>query len=513
MLRIKVAEDDAILDFQTASPFSLIDQDGNVIFDRVQSDLKWRVRLTSHESSHTVYALMVGSTRTQEQARKVIQKRLPCDYQPRIRPAGSQVYINEKLLSNNVNYQILIGEFNTFEDAQNYGWHIHDRFDTEVIREKIREPRGIFEVFDEQLGRSARINTGFKLVSNESDSEINFYLLEKVTSSKIKIRDRFTSSMPAYFMPGDSGLLVVSEVPLEAYLKRIIPFDLLEEFPFEALKCQAIASRSWTIANLGLIHSDEPFDLCSGSHCQRLSRRTETGGMMVRAAEETHGEFVFYKDELCETPYTWHCGGRTSPGRTGFNHASLPNLKGIFDGPNGDGFRPKLENEAHVTKWVRSKPDVYCNPSGRKVQTSKFAVLGTTFRWEVVYTRQELEDIIREKTGSDIGTLFDIIPVKRSQAGRLIEIEILASRRNLRIKRESRIRSVLSRTMLNSGCFVIEKESDGLGNPLVFIFVGAGQGHGAGLCQTGAMFMALDGKSYKEILRHYFKNTDVKKAY
>ncbi|MCB0312612.1 MAG: amidase, partial [Calditrichaeota bacterium] len=67
---------------------------------------------------------------------------------------------------------------------------------------------------------------------------------------------------------------------------------------------------------------------------------------------------------------------------------------------------------------------------------------------------------------------------------------------------------------LPSSCFLVERELDDTGTPISFTFVGAGQGHGVGMCKTGAAVMALEGHKYKEILEHYFNNkTKLKSIY
>ena len=113
----------------------------------------------------------------------------------------------------------------------------------------------------------------------------------------------------------------------------------------------------------------------------------------------------------------------------------------------------------------------------------------------------------------DIGTLFDIIPVKRSTSGRLKEIEILGSRKNIKIKSERDIRNALSDKTLLSSCFVVHSDIDDDGIPLHFTFYGAGAGHGVGMCQAGATAMSLNGKDYKSILNHYFKDVNLEKIY
>ena len=118
-----------------------------------------------------------------------------------------------------------------------------------------------------------------------------------------------------------------------------------------------------------------------------------------------------------------------------------------------------------------------------------------------------------KKTGEDIGTLYDIIPLQRGVSGRLTEIEILGSRKNLKIKRELNIRRALAETSLNSACFVVNMELGEMGTPITIAFRGAGWGHGVGMCQYGAAVMAAAGKSHEEILAHYYPGASIKTLY
>ena len=120
---------------------------------------------------------------------------------------------------------------------------------------------------------------------------------------------------------------------------------------------------------------------------------------------------------------------------------------------------PDLTTEAGVRKWINASPDVCCNLAGLNLPVSS-DYARKHFRWEISYTRPELESIIREKTGVDVGTLYDILPVRRGRSGRLLEIEVLGSRRNLRIKRELKIRRSLSASALESSCFIVDVVHD-----------------------------------------------------
>ena len=118
-----------------------------------------------------------------------------------------------------------------------------------------------------------------------------------------------------------------------------------------------------------------------------------------------------------------------------------------------------------------------------------------------------------EKTGEEIGIIYEIIPISRGVSGRIKEIEIFGSLKNVRISGELNIRSAFSETFLNSSCFIIQPETDSDGVPLSFLFVGAGKGHGVGLCKTGAAKMVSADIGHEAIINHYYEKCEIKRIY
>jgi len=172
-----------------------------------------------------------------------------------------------------------------------------------------------------------------------------------------------------------------------------------------------------------------------------------------------------------------------------------------------------LTKELDNDNWVNSKPEAWCNAGAFDDIPVILKKAERYFRWQVSYSHRELEGIIRRKLGEDIGTLINIIPLKRGVSGRLMEIEIQGSKRNIKVQRELNIRRILSPSYLYSACFSINVEYGDSGRPLNFIFKGAGWGHGVGMCQVGAGIQAAKKRKYTEILNSYYPGTTVKKIY
>jgi stage II sporulation protein D len=127
----------------------------------------------------------------------------------------------------------------------------------------------------------------------------------------------------------------------------------------------------------------------------------------------------------------------------------------------------------------------------------------SAYRWEQRYTRAELEALIASRLS--VGRLADIEPTKRGVSGRVVEVRITGSRGQFYM-RGFRIRTALG---IRENLFTVDRTLGPDGQVESYIFSGKGWGHGVGLCQVGAYGMALRGKSYEEILRHYYSGAEL----
>ena len=331
----------------------------------------------------------------------------------------------------------------------------------------------------------------------------------------------------------DKTIAAINEIPLEDYLRSVISSEMNSAAPKDFLKAHAILSRSWILTALN--HKEKTkktskspektadeevirwydreehdlFDVCADDHCQRyqgitkiLSRQAE------EAVRETRGRVITYQDKICDARYSKACGGLTENFETAWDDKRVPYLKSISDASVP---RHPIRTEEEAWAWFLAIPDAYCNTSNEGLlekvlpdfdrQTKGF------FRWTIEYSRSELEEILREKSGLDFGTLKEIAPIARGPSGRISRLRIAGSRRSAVVGKELEIRRWLSRTHLYSSAFVVTVEAGR------FTFRGAGWGHGVGLCQIGAAVMATRGFSVEKILKHYFHGVEIQKVY
>ena len=135
------------------------------------------------------------------------------------------------------------------------------------------------------------------------------------------------------------------------------------------------------------------------------------------------------------------------------------------------------------------------------------------FRWRVEYTQSQLAELICKNLGEDFGAITDLVPLARGKSGRIWKLRIVGTKKQFTIGKELEIRRALSESHLYSSAFVVDKSDIADGIPGRFTIVGAGWGHGVGLCQIGAAVMGEQGYSYDRILLHYYRGAEIKEIY
>ena len=407
--------------------------------------------------------------------------------------------------------------------------------------------------FGPMSGRfSAKATSGMVVLTDEHSHEISRAPLIRLTAHKdstfslfhVIVGKRFhwerredqTFQGDLILLPREDGTTTaINEIGLEDYLKSVISSEMSGDAPIEFLMAHAILSRSWllkaldrkkqtkeTSTSAGKVAEKEGevvrwykqedhdlFDVCADDHCQRYQGITKIiSDRAEEAVRKTSGRVITYQDEICDARYSKACGGLTEDFETAWEDKQVPCLVSISDAPVPH--RP-IGTEEEAVRWILSEPEAYCNTKDERLlgkilpdfdrETKGF------FRWTIEYSRKELEEILREKSGFDFGTLKEIVPLRRGPSGRIFRLKIVGSKRTMVVGKELEIRRWLSRSHLYSSAFFVMVEAER------FILQGGGWGHGVGLCQIGAAVMATRGFSAEEILRHYFRGIEIKKVY
>lgn len=236
-----------------------------------------------------------------------------------------------------------------------------------------------------------------------------------------------------------------------------------------------------------------------------------------QAVRDTCGQILMSGEDICDARFSKCCGGVTEEFQYCWEDNPQPYLVTLRDNEGGGTDVPDLTDEAEAEKWIRERPESFCNTDDRRIlsqvlndydqETSDF------YRWRVEYTQEQLSALISDKLKTDLGEITGLQPVARGRSGRIWKLRITGTKGSFTIGKELEIRRALSKTHLYSSAFVVDclDVSDGI--PRRFVLTGAGWGHGVGLCQIGAAMMGERGYTYDRILLHYYRGLEIRKIY
>ena len=304
---------------------------------------------------------------------------------------------------------------------------------------------------------------------------------------------------------------LINTIELEEYLKGVVSNEMPYYFGLEALKAQAVAARNYAIKpRTKVSKSYDVVDSVASQVYFGYNTETKEGN---KAVEETEGILAFYNTEPILALYSSCAGGYTEnysytfsdPDSKQFPSPLKPYLLAKPD--NKDTVA--LNREENAFNFYTTTPETYDNES-------KY------FRWTREWTRTELEDALKtnlpkqSKTGfvrpeyydnTNFGTLKDLRVVRRGNSGKIIYLDIVTTNGKYRIEKELVIRRLFTKngSAIPSANVVFVIDTD-LDNQITNIKAyGGGYGHGVGMSQHGANYMAKElKKSFDEILKHYY---------
>lgn len=329
-----------------------------------------------------------------------------------------------------------------------------------------------------------------------------------------KVTQKFAGTLK--FIVDGGKVTAVNIVGVEDYLLSVISSEMKASAGLEFLKAHAVISRSWVMAQVEhrqshVSRTPEPscpvsepvegaeeyikwfdhddhtlFDVCADDHCQRYQGLTMAVGDTVRkAVDQTWGLVLTSEGKICDARFSKCCGGRMELFSTCWEDKDYPYLQPLPD-----------------TADCVEGGDVFCDTKDEKIlsQVLNDYDLETRdfYRWRTEYSRAEVSDLVRRRSGMDFGTIRDLVPVERGPSGRLKRLKVVGDKKTMIIGKELIIRRWLSESHLKSSAFDIKWVGDRL------VLDGSGWGHGVGLCQIGAAVMASKGYTFDQILLHYY---------
>ena len=306
---------------------------------------------------------------------------------------------------------------------------------------------------------------------------------------------------------------IVNSINLEEYLKGVVPNEMPVHFGLEALKAQSVAARNYVLSPR--IKANPNYDVVDSVASQVYFGANTEKDLSNRAVEETTGIVALYDWDLILAQYSSTAGGYTESYENAFSDPATkqfpsnpkPYLKAM---PDYDKFEP-LNTEEAAEKFYKSKP-------------KSFDVKSSYYRWEREWNGQEIQEAVQNtiaaqsatgfikpavKKDETIGIIKEIKVKKRGDSGKIIELEIITDDKIYTVQKELVIRRLLTcqSKALPSANVVFEHEYDENGDLIYLKANGGGYGHGVGMSQYGAGYMATElKKSFDEILKHYYKD-------
>lgn len=348
------------------------------------------------------------------------------------------------------------------------------------------------------------------------------------------------------FVVESDKIVAINELPVEKYLESVISSEMSATSSLELLKAHAVISRSWLLAQMkkrrevaesgnnffSFTKKEDTlirwydredhtlFDVCADDHCQRYQGITkETSPHVAEAIRQTKGQILMDGEEICDARFSKCCGGITEEFQYCWEDTPKTYLTAVRDIALGvEHTLPNLTNEEEAEKWIRFNPPAFCNTQDKKIlsevlndydqETVNF------YRWNETLSQEKLQQLIADKLKMDLGAILDMKAVERGKSGRISKLQIIGTEKTFTIGKELEIRRTLSDSHLLSSAFVVDKyDKDEQGVPQRFELIGAGWGHGVGLCQIGAAVMGEQGYHYDAILLHYYQGAEIKKLY
>jgi len=266
--------------------------------------------------------------------------------------------------------------------------------------------------------------------------------------------------------PKPWGLLIVNVVALEDYLLGVVPAEMPSSYPMEAIKAQAVTARTYALANRGK-HASDGYDLCDTDNCQIYGGVSAETAKAAEAVRATAGMVITYEGRPARVMYSGDCGGATQDPFEASPERRLPYLCGVTE----------PADMPHTA-------------------------------WEAALSLKDIENKLLAAGIKQAAGLTAIRASSRSSSGRVTEFE-LTSRSGTALVSGNKLRIALGAHVIKSLLLTVEQTPEGL-----VLFKGRGTGHGIGLCQVGAKWLASPPRnwSFDQILAHYFPGTQIAAA-
>jgi SpoIID/LytB domain protein len=308
---------------------------------------------------------------------------------------------------------------------------------------------------------------------------------------------------PLKIQPNSYGnYTLVNQVPLETYLRGVVPYEIGGGAPSAAVEAQAIIARTYALRNLRRFEVDG-YELCADVHCQVYFGLQGVTANTDRAIAATRGLVLTYNNQLVDALYSSTTGGITAGFNDVWNGPDRPYLQSVLDSTTNvwDLSRYSLANEQNVRRFLGLK-------TGFNEQQERL------FRWryesKLPDMTQQLQKYLESKKHplSNLQSIQKMEVTERAESGRILKMNVHTDKGVVELHKEE-VRSAFKPP--RSSFFYLEPLKNQNQALTGYAFVGAGFGHGVGLSQTGASQLARLGWSGQRILNFYYPGTKLER--
>ncbi len=424
---------------------------------------------------------------------------------------------------------LVLGDFRTFETAEDSA----NRWRSQGIEVEIAQPER-WQVWAKRDVYSSPLIRRLLLQSIETSGDKNAYLATnilqqvpkitwvvngqnyspnhlEVTAGKdlIKVNtDEQPEQKRAYggrmiLQPNAYGnYTLVNTVPLETYVRGVLPHEIGTDVPMAALEAQAIIARTYALKNIRRFAVDN-YQLCADTNCQVYQGLSGVAKNTDQAIASTRGQVLTYNNEIVDALYSSTTGGITANFSDIWNGEDRPYLKPVIDAANHNIWNLSSQNLAddqNFQKFIHLKEGF---------NESKWDV----FRWhretDINRITKDLQKFLQAKKSpySKFRKIQAMSVVQRSSSGRILKLAVKTDIGVFTLQKDE-VRSAFAAPV--STLFYIQPLNKGQTNIWGYAFIGGGLGHGVGLSQTGAQNLAKLGWSSAKILEFYYPGTKIK---
>ncbi len=294
---------------------------------------------------------------------------------------------------------------------------------------------------------------------------------------------------------------LVNEVPLETYLRGVVPYEIGTSAPMAAMEAQAILARTYALRNVRRFAVDN-YELCADTHCQVYDGLNGVAPNTDQAIASTRSMVLTYQNQLVDALYSSTTGGVTA------------NFSDVWNGEDRPYLRPVVD--AAINIWDLSKQNLADEQNFEQFISLKQGFNESNwdlFRWRketnLADITKDLQKFLQVKNSpyAKFKTIEAMAVVKRSSSGRILQLAVKTNIGTFTLHKDE-VRSAFAAP--RSTLFYIQPLNKGQSGLWGYAFVGGGLGHGVGLSQTGAQNLAKLGWSNPKILQFYYPGTQIK---